>query len=69
MEAIASVASVTRGINVANAEPNGQGLAAVNPIFTCVQLAPRILVCRRLGRAREKTTNDPRLAAVAASRS
>ena len=28
------VDSIARGINVANAEPNGQGLANVNPIFT-----------------------------------
>jgi multidrug resistance efflux pump len=38
------VASVARGINVANAQPNGQGLASVNPIFTWVRLAQRIPV-------------------------
>src|SRR5262249_22135219 len=27
------VASIARGINVANAQPNGQGVATVNPIF------------------------------------
>ena len=32
------------GINVANAQPNGQGLANVNPIFTWVRLAQRIPV-------------------------
>jgi multidrug resistance efflux pump len=30
------VGSLARGINVANAQPNGQGLATVNPIFTWV---------------------------------
>ena len=38
------VASVARGINVSNAQPNGQGLATVNPIFTWVRLAQRIPV-------------------------
>ncbi|HMD66781.1 MAG TPA: efflux RND transporter periplasmic adaptor subunit, partial [Stellaceae bacterium] len=38
------VESVARGINVANAQPNGQGLATVNPIFTWVRLAQRIPV-------------------------
>ena len=38
------VAGVARGINVANAQPNGQGLATVNPIFTWVRLAQRIPV-------------------------
>jgi multidrug resistance efflux pump len=38
------VGSVARGINVANAQPNGQGLATVNPIFTWVRLAQRIPV-------------------------
>jgi multidrug resistance efflux pump len=38
------VDSVARGINVANAQPNGQGLANVNPIFTWVRLAQRIPV-------------------------
>jgi len=38
------VSSIARGINVANAQPNGQGLAAVNPIFTWVRLAQRIPV-------------------------
>src|SRR5215471_7570097 len=35
------VGSIARGINVANARPNGQGLATVNPIFTWVRLAQR----------------------------
>jgi multidrug resistance efflux pump len=35
---------IVRGINVANAQPNGQGLANVNPIFTWVRLAQRIQV-------------------------
>src|ERR1700728_3816809 len=38
------VDSISRGINVANAQPNQQGLAAVNPIFTWVRLAQRIPV-------------------------
>ena len=35
---------IARGINVANGQPNGQGLATVNPIFTWVRLAQRIPV-------------------------
>jgi multidrug resistance efflux pump len=38
------VDSIARGINVANAQPSGQGLANVNPIFTWVRLAQRIPV-------------------------
>jgi RND family efflux transporter MFP subunit len=38
------VQSVARAINVANAQPNGQGVATVNPIFTWVRLAQRIPV-------------------------
>lgn len=38
------VDSIARGINVPNAQPNGQGLADVNPIFTWVRLAQRIPV-------------------------
>jgi multidrug resistance efflux pump len=38
------VQSITRAINVANAQPNGQGVATVNPIFTWVRLAQRIPV-------------------------
>src|SRR5262249_46605599 len=38
------VASVARAINVANAQPDGQGIATVNPIFTWVRLAQRIPV-------------------------
>jgi multidrug resistance efflux pump len=38
------VAGIARGINVANAQPNGEGLAQVNPIFTWVRLAQRIPV-------------------------
>jgi multidrug resistance efflux pump len=38
------VGSIARGINVSNAQPNGQGLATVNPIFTWVLLAQRIPV-------------------------
>ena len=38
------VDSIARGINVSNTQPNGQGLANVNPIFTWVRLAQRIPV-------------------------
>lgn len=38
------VAGIARGINVANAQPNDQGLAMVNPIFTWVRLAQRVPV-------------------------
>jgi multidrug resistance efflux pump len=36
------VDSIARAINVSNAEPNSQGVATVNPIFTWVRLAQRI---------------------------
>ena len=38
------VDSIARAINVANAQPNGQGVATVNPIFTWVRLAQRLPV-------------------------
>jgi multidrug resistance efflux pump len=38
------VDSVARGITVANAQPNQQGLADVNPIYTWVRLAQRVPV-------------------------
>jgi RND family efflux transporter MFP subunit len=38
------VQSIARAINVANAQPNAQGVATVNPIFTWVRLAQRIPV-------------------------
>jgi multidrug resistance efflux pump len=38
------VGSIARAINVANAQPNSQGVANVNPIFTWVRLAQRIPV-------------------------
>ena len=38
------VDSIARAINVANAQPNNQGIATVNPIFTWVRLAQRIPV-------------------------
>jgi multidrug resistance efflux pump len=38
------VDSTVREINVANAQPNGQGIATVNPIFTWVRLAQRVPV-------------------------
>src|SRR5271156_1577009 len=38
------VSGVSRGINVANARPNSQGLVSVNSIFTWVRLAQRIPV-------------------------
>lgn len=39
---VGEVASIARGINVSNAQPNQQGLATVNPIFTWVRLAQRV---------------------------
>jgi multidrug resistance efflux pump len=42
------VGSVARGINVSNAQPNQQGLATVNPIFTWVRLAQRVPVRIRI---------------------
>jgi multidrug resistance efflux pump len=38
------VDSIARAINVSNAQPNHQGVATVNPIFTWVRLAQRIPV-------------------------
>jgi multidrug resistance efflux pump len=38
------VDSIARAINVSNAQPNDQGVATVNPIFTWVRLAQRIPV-------------------------
>ncbi|BDV40198.1 efflux RND transporter periplasmic adaptor subunit [Methylocystis bryophila] len=38
------VNSIARAINVPNAQPNHQGIASVNPIFTWVRLAQRIPV-------------------------
>jgi multidrug resistance efflux pump len=38
------VGSVARAINVSNAQPDQQGLATVNPIFTWVRLARRVPV-------------------------
>jgi multidrug resistance efflux pump len=38
------VDSVARAISVSNAQPNNQGVATVNPIFTWVRLAQRIPV-------------------------
>jgi len=43
-----AVTSVARGINVPNAQPNDQGLATVNPIFTWVRLAQRVPVRIRI---------------------
>jgi RND family efflux transporter MFP subunit len=41
---IGHVASIARAINVPNAQPNDQGVATTNPIFTWVRLAQRIPV-------------------------
>jgi multidrug resistance efflux pump len=38
------VGSIARAINVPNAQPDQQGLASVNPIFTWVRLAQRVPV-------------------------
>jgi RND family efflux transporter MFP subunit len=53
------VASISRGIDVANAQPNQQGLATVNPIFTWVRLAQRIPVRVHI----DEVPSDVRLAA------
>jgi multidrug resistance efflux pump len=42
------VGSIARGINVPNAQPNSEGLATVNPIFTWVRLAQRVPVRIRI---------------------
>jgi multidrug resistance efflux pump len=42
------VDSLARGIVVANAQPDGSGLASVNPIFTWVRLAQRVPVRIRI---------------------
>jgi multidrug resistance efflux pump len=42
------VGSLARGINVSNAQPDQQGLATVNPIFTWVRLAQRVPVRIRI---------------------
>ncbi len=47
------VESIARAINVANAQPNGQGVATVNPIFTWVRLAQRIPVRIKIDRVPE----------------
>ena len=47
------VASIARAINVANAQPNGQGVANVNPIFTWVRLAQRVPVRIQIDRVPE----------------
>ena len=48
------VAGIARGIDVANAQPNQQGLAAVNPIFTWVRLAQRVPVRIAIDRVPER---------------
>jgi multidrug resistance efflux pump len=42
------VSGLARAINVPNAQPNEQGLATVNPIFTWVRLAQRVPVRIRI---------------------
>src|SRR6201995_1622105 len=42
------VDSIARAINVPNAQPNNQGVATVNPIFTWVRLAQRMPVSIRI---------------------
>ena len=54
-----TVAGTARGINVANARADEQGLATVNPIFTWVRLAQRVPVRIRL----DKVPDDVRLVA------
>jgi multidrug resistance efflux pump len=50
------VGSIARGINVANATPNSQGLATVNPIFTWVRLAQRVPVRIQINQVPEGVT-------------
>src|SRR5271155_3283461 len=47
------VESLARAINVSNAQPDNQGVATVNPIFTWVRLAQRIPVRIKIDRAPE----------------
>jgi multidrug resistance efflux pump len=47
------LASVARGINVPNAQPDAAGLADVNPIFTWVRLAQRVPVRIRIDQVPE----------------
>jgi multidrug resistance efflux pump len=47
------VNGVARGIRVANAQPDPQGLATVNPIFTWVRLAQRVPVRIRINHVAE----------------
>jgi multidrug resistance efflux pump len=42
------VGNIARAINVPNAQPDQQGLAIVNPIFTWVRLAQRVPVRIRI---------------------
>jgi RND family efflux transporter MFP subunit len=51
--AIGHVASIARAINVPNAQPNDQGVATTNPIFTWVRLAQRIPVRIQIDRVPE----------------
>jgi multidrug resistance efflux pump len=53
------VDSIARGITVANAHPDGSGLASVNPIFTWVRLAQRVPVRIRI----DQVPEDVRLVA------
>jgi multidrug resistance efflux pump len=50
------VDGIAHAVNVANAQPNGQGLANVNPIFTWVRLAQRIPVRIHIDRVPEGIT-------------
>jgi multidrug resistance efflux pump len=45
------VGSIARAINVANAQPTGQGVATVDPIFTWGRLAQRIPVRIKIDKA------------------
>src|SRR5271157_4858960 len=58
------VGSIARGINVSNAQPNGQGLANVNPIFTWVRLAQRIPVRIHIDQVPEGVVLAPGLTAT-----
>lgn len=53
------IGSIARGITVSNAQPDQQGLATVNPIFTWVRLAQRVPVRIRI----DNVPDDIRLVA------
>jgi len=53
------VDSIARAINVANAQPNSQGVANANPILTWVRQAQRIPVRVHIGPIRARAFGQP----------